>query len=195
MVCVANWQLRGDNENSLLPSMLRLQATICDTISLRCLYAQSRKEAEAIYNCGMMVAQTPGMPSCLATWWVRSTGCTSSRVWRMPVAININRRTRVWPNEPFKATVRGINMPNTLTLVRSIEDSDANLPRSGRPGRRHSVVSGTSSNVSHQTPHRLWKRRRSRSGKRWTTHWMSIANARLFSRRRILNAERNSSIT
>lgn len=85
------------------------------------------KKLEAIYNCGMMVGQNP--------WYAFLFGYLVGQVDRVhfvesladaEIAININlRRTRVWPNEPFKATVRGINMPNTLTLVRAIEDSDA----------------------------------------------------------------------
>jgi hypothetical protein len=41
------------------------------------------------------------------------------------IAIRLSaRQSAVWPHEPFKATVRGISMPNTFTLVRSITEED-----------------------------------------------------------------------
>ena len=39
------------------------------------------------------------------------------------IAIRMSvRQTTVWPRDPFHATVRGISMPNTFTLVRSINE-------------------------------------------------------------------------
>lgn len=85
------------------------------------------KKLEAIYNCGMMVGQNP--------WFAFLMGYLIGQVDRVhfvqdlsnaEIAISFNlRRRKVWPSEPFKATVRGIDMPNTLTLVRAIEGSDA----------------------------------------------------------------------
>lgn len=84
------------------------------------------KKLEAILNCGMMVGQNP--------WFAFLFGYLVGQVDRVyfvedltgaEIAISINlRRSRVWPQEPFKFAVRGINMPDTLTLVKSIDGND-----------------------------------------------------------------------
>ena len=85
------------------------------------------KKLEALYNCGLMVGQNP--------WYAFLFGYLVGQVDRVhfvqdltgaEIAINLDfRRRRVWPSEPFKATVRGITMPNTYTLVRSMDSSDS----------------------------------------------------------------------
>ena len=81
---------------------------------------------EAVYRFGMMVAQNP--------WFAFLIGYLAGQVDRVSfvndltdadIAIALSaRHTAVWPHEPFKATVRGIAMPNTFTLVRSIIDEE-----------------------------------------------------------------------
>jgi hypothetical protein len=81
---------------------------------------------EAVYRFGMMVAQNP--------WFAFLIGYLAGQVDRVSfvndltdadIAITLSaRHTAVWPHEPFKATVRGIAMPNTFTLVRSIIDEE-----------------------------------------------------------------------
>jgi len=85
------------------------------------------KKLEALYNCGFMVGQNP--------WFAFLFGYLVGQVDRVhfvqdltgaEIAIHLDlRRKRIWPGEPFRATVRGITMPNTFTLVRSMESSDA----------------------------------------------------------------------
>lgn len=85
------------------------------------------KKLDAIFNFCVMTGQNP--------WFAFLTGFLIGQVDRVhflsdltdaEIAISINiRKTKVWPQEPFKASVRGINMPNTLTLARAIESDDA----------------------------------------------------------------------
>jgi hypothetical protein len=81
---------------------------------------------EAVYRFDMMAAQNP--------WLAFFFGYLARQVDRVnfvndladaDIAIRLSaRHTAVWPHEPFKATVRGIAMPNTLSLVRPITEED-----------------------------------------------------------------------
>jgi hypothetical protein len=85
------------------------------------------KKLEALYNCGLMAGQNP--------WYAFLFGYLVGQVDRVhfvrdltgaEIAINLDFRSRrIWPSEPFRATVRGITMPNTYALVRSMVSSDA----------------------------------------------------------------------
>lgn len=80
------------------------------------------KKLEAIFNFGMMVGQNP--------WFAFLIGFLAGQVDRVnfvrdlreaEIAIKVSaRQTALWPHDPFKATVRGVSMPNTYTLVRAI---------------------------------------------------------------------------
>lgn len=84
------------------------------------------KKLAAIYNFGAMVGHNP--------WYALLIGFLAGQVDRVhfledlsgaEIAIRLSARTRtVWPGEPFKATVRGITMPNTFTLIRSIDEEN-----------------------------------------------------------------------
>jgi len=81
---------------------------------------------EAISRFGLMVGQNP--------WFAFLIGYLIGQIDRVnfvddlqgaEIAIRLSvRQTAIWPHEPFKATVRGITMPNTYTLVRSIANED-----------------------------------------------------------------------
>lgn len=121
---VANWQLRGFGLNScFLPLVRDLRYNIPEVSPM----PTRAKRLEALYNCGLMVGQNP--------WYAFLFGYLVGQVDRVhfirdttdaEIAITIDlRKKRVWPSEPFKATVRGITMPNTFTLVRAMADTDA----------------------------------------------------------------------
>jgi len=86
------------------------------------------KKLEAIYNFTAIVGQNPMFAYLM--------GYLAGQVDRVnfvkdlteaDIAVKISvRRTAVWPYEPFKATVRGVSMPNPFTLVRSV--SEENTP-------------------------------------------------------------------
>lgn len=81
---------------------------------------------EALSRFGMFVGRDP--------WFAFLIGYLIGQVDRVnfladlkdaEIAIRLSvRQTAIWPHEPFKATVRGITMPNTYTLVRSISNED-----------------------------------------------------------------------
>lgn len=81
---------------------------------------------EVISRFGMMVGQNP--------WFAFLIGYLIGQVDRVSfvsdlrdadIAIRLSaRHSAVWPHEPFRATVRGVAMPNTYTLVRSINEED-----------------------------------------------------------------------
>ncbi len=85
-----------------------------------------KQKLDAIYNFGTMVAQNP--------WLAFLMGYLIGQVDRVhflqdlegaEVAIRVSAgRATVWPGGPFKATVRGITMPNTYVLVRSIPQDE-----------------------------------------------------------------------
>ena len=80
------------------------------------------KKLDAILKFGMMVGQNP--------WFAFLIGFLVGQIDRVnfvrdlsdaEIAIRLSaRQTAIWPRDPFKATVRGVNMPNTYTLVRAI---------------------------------------------------------------------------
>jgi uncharacterized protein YpiB (UPF0302 family) len=84
------------------------------------------KRLTAIYNFGMMTGQNP--------WFAFLTGYLAGQVHRVwfvqdlkgaEIAVRLCiRRTAIWPNEPFRARVRGVSMPNPFTMVRSIDRED-----------------------------------------------------------------------
>jgi uncharacterized protein YpiB (UPF0302 family) len=84
------------------------------------------QKLEAITRFGLMVGQNP--------WFAFLIGYLVGQVERVSfvsdlkdaeIAIRLStRQSAVWPHEPFKAIVRGIAMPNTFTLVRSINGED-----------------------------------------------------------------------
>lgn len=81
---------------------------------------------DVISRFGMMVGQNP--------WFAFLIGYLVGQVDRVnfvsdladaEIAIKLSaRHATIWPHEPFKATVRGISMPNTYTLVRSINEEE-----------------------------------------------------------------------
>ena len=84
------------------------------------------QKLEAITRFGLMVGQNP--------WFAFLIGYLIGQVDRVnfvkdltdaEIAIRLSaRHSAVWPHEPFKATVRGVAMPNTYTLVRAINEED-----------------------------------------------------------------------
>lgn len=80
------------------------------------------KKLEAIFNFGLMVGQNPYLAFLI--------GFLSGQVDRVnfvadlkdaEIAVKLSaRQLGLWPQDPFKATVRGVSMPNPYTLVRSI---------------------------------------------------------------------------
>lgn len=89
------------------------------------MIARSQK-LEAITRFGLMVSRDP--------WFAFLIGYLIGQADRVnfvgdlkdaDIAVRLStRESAVWPNDPFKATVRGISMPNTFTLVRSISEED-----------------------------------------------------------------------
>ncbi len=85
------------------------------------------QKLEALYNFGMIVGQNP--------WFAFLIGFLVGQVDRVhfvkeltdaEIAISISAaRSTVWPSDPFKATVRGITMPNTYALARTIANDRA----------------------------------------------------------------------
>jgi len=79
---------------------------------------------DAITKFGLMVGQNP--------WFAFLIGYLIGQIDRVSfvsdlkeaeIAIRLSaRQSAVWPHEPFRATVRGVSMPNTFTLVRSITE-------------------------------------------------------------------------
>ncbi len=85
------------------------------------------QKLEAMYNFGLMVGQNP--------WFSFLVGFLTGQIERVhfvkdlrgaDISVSLSaRRAIIWPNDPFKATVRGVSMPNTLILVKSIVDDPA----------------------------------------------------------------------
>lgn len=81
---------------------------------------------EAISRFGLIVGRDP--------WFAFLIGYLIGQVDRVnfvddlkdaDIAIRLSaRQAAIWPHEPFRATVRGVSMPNTYTLVRSISEED-----------------------------------------------------------------------
>ncbi len=84
------------------------------------------KKMDALFNFGIMTGQNP--------WFSFLTGFLIGQIDRVhflrdltgaSVAVKMSvRRAAVWPHEPFKATVRGVSMPNTIALVKSVSEED-----------------------------------------------------------------------
>ncbi len=82
------------------------------------------QKLEAVYNFGLMVGQNP--------WFSFLVGFLAGQIERVhfvrdlkgaDIAVSLSaRRAIIWPNDPFKATVRGVSMPNTFVLVKSVAD-------------------------------------------------------------------------
>lgn len=84
------------------------------------------RKLTAIYNFGVLAGKNP--------WLTFLMGYLAGQVHRVffveslkdaEISVNLSvRRSAIWPHEPFKAKVRGVSMPNTLTLVRAIDRED-----------------------------------------------------------------------
>ncbi len=84
------------------------------------------EKLEAISRFGLMVGRDP--------WFAFLIGYLIGQVDRVnfvrdlkdaEIAVRMSvRETTIWPRDPFSATVRGISMPNTYTLVRSINEEE-----------------------------------------------------------------------
>jgi len=84
------------------------------------------QKLEAITRFGLMAGQNP--------WFAFLIGYLVGQVERVnfvsdlkdaEIAVRLSaKHSTVWPHDPFRATVRGISMPNTFTLVRSISEED-----------------------------------------------------------------------
>jgi len=85
------------------------------------------KKLEALYNFTVMAGQNPMFAYLL--------GYLAGQVDRVSfladlkgadVAIRISvKRATIWPADPFKATVRGVSMPNPFTLVKALNQDNA----------------------------------------------------------------------
>ncbi len=87
------------------------------------------KKLEAIYNFSLMVIKNP-LLSYLLGFLVGQVDRVHfvQELTGADVAVRLCiRRSALWPNEPFKATIRGVSIPSPLTFVRTVSGDQSQI--------------------------------------------------------------------
>lgn len=87
------------------------------------------KKLEALYNFGLMAMKNPYlsyMTGFLAGQVDRVHFVQDLRGAEAAVRLSVRRRA-LWPNEPFRATLAGVSMPNPLVFVQALSSKDPQI--------------------------------------------------------------------